>query len=1050
MRISVVSPSFNQASFIDRTITSVAKQTHQDKQHIIVDGCSTDGSIDRIKLAAESYYHVEALIEPDRGQSDAINKGFQRASGDILCWLNTDDFFYDDHVLEKISQEFSQNPHVDVIYGRGNRLDACGNVIREAWINRQIFSEWDFWKSLGILQPSLFFRRHVFDTVGGLDETYSLQLDYDYWIRMAKNGFTFLFIDELLSNAVVHVDAKSTRDRQRQLSECITMIHRHYGEVPPEWFHRLAEFYVTGLDQKIQTEKTLLNEGAKEAMDSIAKFTRYAVATPDTLAFKSSRVIITAFDSQYFNQGINLIASLYRTSFLSFDEIIVYPLDLSEREISFLNKLHKVTVAVLPSTPVGFPDFFEPKGRAYKTAIICGENIELSDGALVLWLDAGISMCMDVNDIFEIIEKEEFFITNHDDSRHWPIYNIQFIHEKALDVLQCSVEELVAPHLCSAIVGYKRGGKFQHVIHEARRLGRIRTAVMWPKIPSEAERRKFPRLSKPEFEELRKEALAKRISPTDLRRRSPFYGHRTQAIYSVLCKRYDAPMFSSSVYRQGNEVSTEASHRNWLTGAKETDGISTQSALDGLTRASRAFHHRGTYTNLIGLLTTRFFEPVFVVGNGPSLREFDFEKLRGRAWVGMNAAYRFWDTIGIYPYIYCCLDTVVQESHKEEIWRLICNKKNLGIEFFFLRRDFVNFYPESAGVDGVFFLEDLQRHVEIFDRGKITTGSFSVYFCFFLGFFNIALLGIDLNYVERIEESEVVGRELVISQEVQTNPNYFFDGYQKPGDRYNPPNRHAGMHLRSWDEAADVLSMWGVRVVNCNANSAVRKFPFSSADAVMSNWESDLNAAMYAAQTFDALIERQNRFRNDLLGKIGEDSEWFYPSEEQAVRSAAWYRRSRYGREGVRGGVLARERRQPESGEVGVSPRGVFDSRRAAGLGGDGVPAAGIPAAEHYAPEPCLDHAGRGAEVSGGAGENGNRRDASESLMRWSEADDVLLVSWSSTLLVDRDAILLSLLPGGARAADVERVLSARPDSDRLAVHFQSVLAHAKRAAQIE
>lgn len=70
--------------------------------------------------------------------------------------------------------------------------------------------------------------------------------------------------------------------------------------------------------------------------------------------------------------------------------------------------------------------------------------------------------------------------------------------------------------------------------------------------------------------------------------------------------------------------------------------------------------------------------------------------------------------------------------------------------------------------------------------------------------------------------------------------------------------------------------------------------------------------------------------------------------------------------------------------------------------------------------------------------------------MRWSEADDVLLVSWSSTLLVDRDAILLSLLPGGARAADVERVLSARPDSDRLAVHFQSVLAHAKRAAQIE
>ena len=102
MKISVISPSFNQADFVDRTIASVATQTYGNKQHIFVDANSTDGSVEKIRAAEKKYTHVRAIIEPDNGQSDAINKGFRNSDGDILAWLNTDDFYHDDSVFEKV------------------------------------------------------------------------------------------------------------------------------------------------------------------------------------------------------------------------------------------------------------------------------------------------------------------------------------------------------------------------------------------------------------------------------------------------------------------------------------------------------------------------------------------------------------------------------------------------------------------------------------------------------------------------------------------------------------------------------------------------------------------------------------------------------------------------------------------------------------------------------------------------------------------------------------------------------------------------------------
>ena len=203
--------------------SKIASQSYGDKEHIIVDGGSTDGCADIIRKEEKRIPHLRAIIEPDRGQADAINKGFRAADGDILAWLNTDDKFYDSSVLQTVADAFRAAPEIDLLYGRGVRLNADSEPIKEAYINRSITGPDSLKASMGVFQPSVFFRRSVFEKVGGLSEDYNLQLDYEYWIRMLQQGVRFRFLDRILAAAVVHEDAKSTRDRLNQLSECVSM-----------------------------------------------------------------------------------------------------------------------------------------------------------------------------------------------------------------------------------------------------------------------------------------------------------------------------------------------------------------------------------------------------------------------------------------------------------------------------------------------------------------------------------------------------------------------------------------------------------------------------------------------------------------------------------------------------------------------------------------------------------------------------------------------------------------------------------------------------------
>lgn len=180
-RISVVTPSFNQARFLERTLRSVLDQGYPNLQYIVIDGGSTDGSVDLIrKHEPRLHYWVS---EPDAGQTDALVKGFAHADGDIMCWLNSDDLF-ERSTLKQVSDFFQRHGDVRAVYGDAIWIDVEDAPIhakREHPFNRFIWlNDYNY-----IPQPSTFWRRDLYEQVGGLDRRFNLAMDADLWIRFA-------------------------------------------------------------------------------------------------------------------------------------------------------------------------------------------------------------------------------------------------------------------------------------------------------------------------------------------------------------------------------------------------------------------------------------------------------------------------------------------------------------------------------------------------------------------------------------------------------------------------------------------------------------------------------------------------------------------------------------------------------------------------------------------------------------------------------------------------------------------------------------------------
>jgi glycosyltransferase involved in cell wall biosynthesis len=204
IKLSIITPSFNQGQFIEGTILSVKYQDYPYAEHYIVDGGSLDRTIDVLK----KYDHLEWISEPDKGQSDAINKGFQRASGDLYCWLNSDDILLPG-ALKKVAKTCKSNPDIGIITGNVVYIDENDFVMRCVRVPKQ---RWFFYEhGVGFFtSPAIFFKKELYEKVGGLDTNLHYSMDIDLWHKFRLAGAKVYHINDYLGGFRIHTFSKTS------------------------------------------------------------------------------------------------------------------------------------------------------------------------------------------------------------------------------------------------------------------------------------------------------------------------------------------------------------------------------------------------------------------------------------------------------------------------------------------------------------------------------------------------------------------------------------------------------------------------------------------------------------------------------------------------------------------------------------------------------------------------------------------------------------------------------------------------------------------------
>ena len=201
--VSIITPSFNQAQYLETTIQSVLSQDYPRIEYIVIDGASADGSVDIIKKYDNRLEYW--VSEKDNGQADAINKGLARAKGDIVAWLNSDDYYLPNAISNAL-KVFEGIPGVVMAYGDMFAVNELGHTINNLKYKQLSLEDLLCFQIIG--QPAVFFRREAFGKTGGLDTTFHYLLDHHLWIRLAQQG-KILHVPQTWAAARYHAEAKN-------------------------------------------------------------------------------------------------------------------------------------------------------------------------------------------------------------------------------------------------------------------------------------------------------------------------------------------------------------------------------------------------------------------------------------------------------------------------------------------------------------------------------------------------------------------------------------------------------------------------------------------------------------------------------------------------------------------------------------------------------------------------------------------------------------------------------------------------------------------------
>ncbi|MCK8517537.1 glycosyltransferase family 2 protein [Methanoculleus sp. 7T] len=381
-RISIVTPSYNQGQFIEETIRSVLLQGYPDLEYIIIDGGSTDESVKIIRKYER--WITFWTSEPDGGQTNAINKGFKRSTGEIVAWLNSDDL-YTTGALCTAAKAFAERPHSAVIYGDADTIDAGTTILSH--LNSRNFDLQDLYRRDYIRQPASFISAEAIKMIGFLDERFHYAMDYDLWVRLGQEEAVMRYIPRTLAWFRLHGSSKTVSQQEAFWPEEFMLFDMALKRDASDaslagiaYSHMLRSLIFSHLSQQpheifSRTDKSAMNDDNGEAFyqQPLLKILRFIsmdhlYPEDDYPLTEALRKAYLVFDSKY-NSGENNHSTDVESRWVDEQLILLPNYLLSFEEKTESIRLYKKIIRMRPSL-LRYP-------QTYKFPIRCIARINL-------------------------------------------------------------------------------------------------------------------------------------------------------------------------------------------------------------------------------------------------------------------------------------------------------------------------------------------------------------------------------------------------------------------------------------------------------------------------------------------------------------------------------------------------------------------------------------------------------------------------------------------------------------------------------------------------